>query len=91
MDEQAKINKDVVTKLKDMEKVLENLDDKVEEVGNSMREKFIVMKMLEMQVGQLVRWPMGNKGKFPRQSLGHEKAKASRTHFGEMKDHTRRP
>jgi hypothetical protein len=29
MDEQAKINKDVVTKFKAMEKILENLDDKV--------------------------------------------------------------
>jgi uncharacterized membrane protein YkoI len=32
MDEQAKINKDVVTKFEAMEKVLENLDGKVIEV-----------------------------------------------------------
>jgi hypothetical protein len=31
------------------------------EVGSSILEVFIVMKMLEMQVGQLVRHPMGNK------------------------------
>jgi hypothetical protein len=45
MDEQAKINKDAVTKFKAMEKVLENLDGKVTEVGSSIHEVFIVMKM----------------------------------------------
>jgi hypothetical protein len=53
MDEQAKINEDAVTKFKAMEKVLENLDGKVTEVRNSIREVFIMMKMLETQVGQL--------------------------------------
>jgi hypothetical protein len=48
-----------------MEKVLENLDGKVTEVEYSLREVFIIMKMLETQVGQLVRHPMGNKGEFP--------------------------
>jgi hypothetical protein len=66
MDEQAEINKDAVTKFEAMEKILDNLDDKVTEVGNSMHEVFIVMKMLETQVGQLVGRPMGNKGEFPR-------------------------
>jgi hypothetical protein len=47
MDEQAKINKDVVTKFDTMEKILENLDGKVTEVGSSIREVFITMKMLE--------------------------------------------
>jgi hypothetical protein len=46
MDEQAKINKDVVTKFEAMEKILENLDGKVTEVGSSIREVFITMKML---------------------------------------------
>jgi hypothetical protein len=64
MDEQAKINKDVVTKFEDMEKILEDLDGKVTGVGSSIREVFIVMKMLERQVGQLVRHPMGNKENF---------------------------
>jgi hypothetical protein len=41
MDEQAEINKDTVTKF----------GGKVTEVGNSIREVFIVMKMLETQVG----------------------------------------
>jgi hypothetical protein len=69
MDEQAKINKDVVTKFEAMEKILENFDGKVTKVGSSIQEVFIVMKMLETQVGQLVRCPMGNKGnpKVPRQ------------------------
>jgi hypothetical protein len=89
MDEQAKINKDVVTKFEAMEKILKNLDGKVTEAGGSLREVFIMMKMLEMQVGQLVRHPMGNKGEFPPQ--GPETVKATQTHSGEMEDHTRRP
>jgi hypothetical protein len=64
MDEQAKINKDAVTKFEAMQKVLENLDGKVTGVGNSLREVFIMMKMLETQVGQLAGQPMGNKGEF---------------------------
>jgi hypothetical protein len=84
MDGQAKINKDVIAKFKAMEKILKNLDGKVTEVGNSIREVFIVMKMLETQVGQLVRRPMGNKEEFPRQSQGLEMAKATQTHSGEM-------
>jgi uncharacterized protein YoxC len=63
MDEQAKINKDVVTKFDTMEKILENLDGKVMEVGNSIREVFIKMRRLETQVGQLVGHPMGSKGR----------------------------
>jgi hypothetical protein len=89
MDEQAKINKDVVTKFKAMEKILENLDGKVTEVGNSIREVFIMMKMLEMQVGQLVGRPMGNKEEFPRQSQGRKMEKATQTHSGKMEDHTK--
>jgi hypothetical protein len=61
MDEQAKINKDVVTKFEAMEKILENLDGKVTEVGSSIREVFIMMMMLETQVGQLVGHPMVTK------------------------------
>jgi hypothetical protein len=89
MDEQAKINKDVITKFEAIGKILENLDDKVTEVGNSIREVFIMMKMLETQVGQLVGHPMGNKGEFPRQSQGRKKEKATQTHSGEMEDHTK--
>jgi hypothetical protein len=33
MDEQAKINKDVITKFEGMEKILKNLDGEVTEVG----------------------------------------------------------
>jgi archaellum component FlaC len=67
MEEQDKINKDAITKFEAMERILENLDGKVTEVGNSIREVCIVMNMLETQVGQLVGHPMGNKGEFPRQ------------------------
>jgi hypothetical protein len=52
-------------------------------------EVFIVMKMLEWQVGQLVRHPMGNKREFPRQSQRPEEAKATQTHSGEMEDDTK--
>jgi hypothetical protein len=68
---------------------LENLDGKVTEVGNSICEVFIMMKMLETQVGQLVRRPMGSKGRLSVQSQGPEKAKATQTHSGEMEDHTK--
>jgi hypothetical protein len=68
---------------------LENLDGKVTEVGNSIREVFIMMKMLEMQVGQLAGRPMGDKEEFPRQPQGPKTAKATQTHSGEMEDHTK--
>jgi hypothetical protein len=70
-----------------MEKVLENLDGKVTEVGNSIREVFIMMKMLETQVGQLAGQPMGDKEEFPRQPQGPKMVKATQTHSGEMEDH----
>jgi hypothetical protein len=35
----SEINKDVVTKFEAMEKILENLDGKVREVGSSIREE----------------------------------------------------
>jgi hypothetical protein len=72
-----------------MEKILKNLDGKVTEVGSSIRKVFIVMKMLETQVGQLVGRPIGNKGEFPRQSQGREMAKATQNHLGEMEDRTK--
>jgi hypothetical protein len=89
MDEQAKIDKDIVTKLEAMEKILKNLDGKVTEVGSSIHEVFIVMKMLETQVGQLVGHPMGSKGRLSRQPQGPKTTKATRTHSGEMEDHTK--
>jgi hypothetical protein len=89
MDEQAKINEDVVTKSEATEKILENLDGKVTEVGNSLREVFIMMKMLETQVGQFVGRPMGNKEEFSRQPQGPKTAKAAQTHSGVMEDHTK--
>jgi hypothetical protein len=89
MDKKAKINKDIVTKFEAMEKVLENLDGKVTKVGSSIREVFIMMKMLETQVGQLVGRPMVNKGEFARQPQGPNVAKATQTHSGEMEDHTK--
>jgi hypothetical protein len=72
-----------------MEKVLENLDGKVTEVGSSIHEVFIVMKMLETQVGQLVGQPMGDKEEFLRQPHGPKMAKATQTHSREIVDHTK--
>jgi ribosomal protein L32 len=50
---QAKINKDTVTKFKTIDKVLENIDSNVTEVGSSNHQVLNMMKMLETQVGQL--------------------------------------
>jgi hypothetical protein len=65
MDEQAKINKDTVTMFKDIDKVLENIDRKVMEVGSSNHQVLNMMKMLEMQVGQLARRLTKDEGKLP--------------------------
>jgi hypothetical protein len=72
-----------------MEKILKNLDGKVTEVGSSIREVFIMMKMLETQVGQLVGHPMGSKGRLSVQSQGPKTVKATQTHSEEMEDHTK--
>jgi hypothetical protein len=85
----SKINKDAVTKFEATEKILENLDGKVTEVGSSIREVFIMMKMLETQVGQLAGRPMGSKGRLSGQPQGPKTAKATQTHSGEMEDHTK--
>jgi hypothetical protein len=89
INEQAKINKDIVTKFGAMEKILESLDGKVTEIGSSIREVFIMMKMSETQVGQLVGRPMCSKGRLSVQSQGPEEAKATQTHSGEMEGHTK--
>jgi hypothetical protein len=89
MDEQDKINKDVITKFETMEKILKNLDGKVTEVGSSIREVFIMIKMLETQVGQLAGRPMGSKGRLLVQSQGPETVKATQTRSREMEDHTK--
>jgi predicted transcriptional regulator len=48
-----------------------------------------MMKMLEMQVGQLAGQPMGDKEEFPRQPQGPKTTKATQTHSGETEDHTK--
>ena len=82
MDEQAKINKDTVTKFKAMDKVLENIDGKVTEVGSSNHQVLNMMKMLEMQVTQLVERLSCNEGRLPGQPQGPETAKSTQTHSG---------
>jgi hypothetical protein len=82
MDEQAKINKDTVTKFKAINKVLENIDSKVTEVGSSNHQVLNMMKMLETQVGQLAGCLSANEGKLPGQSQGPETAKAIQTRSG---------
>jgi hypothetical protein len=79
MDEQAKINKDTITKFKAIDKVLENIDSKVTEVGSSNHQVLNMMKMLETQVGQLVGRLSTNEGKLPRQPQGPEMEKAIQT------------
>jgi hypothetical protein len=41
------MSKDAVTKFEAIEKILKNLDGKVTDVGSSIREVFIMMKMLD--------------------------------------------
>jgi hypothetical protein len=86
-EEHNHVQEDAVTKFKAMEKILKNTDGKVMKVRSSIREVFIVM--IETQVGQLVGRSMGNKEKFLRQLQGPKTAKATQTHSGEMKDHTK--
>jgi hypothetical protein len=82
MDEQAKINKDIVTKFKAIDNVLENIDSKVMEVGSSNHQVLNMMMMLETQVGQLAGCLSANEGKLPVQPKGPEMAKAIQTHSG---------
>jgi hypothetical protein len=82
MDEQAKINKDTVTKFKAIDKVLESIDSKVTKVGNSNHQVLNMMKMLETQVGQLTGRLTTNEGKLPRQPKGLETAKVIKTCSG---------
>jgi hypothetical protein len=82
MDQQTKINKDTITKFKAIDKVLENIDSKVTEVGSSNHQVFNMMKMLETQVGQLVGHLTTNEGKLPKQPKGPETAKAIQTCSG---------
>jgi hypothetical protein len=63
MDEKAKINKDTATKFKTIDKVLENIDSKVTEVGSSNHQVLNMMKMLETQVGQLAGRLTNDEGK----------------------------
>jgi hypothetical protein len=76
MDEQAKINKNTITKFKAMDKVLENIDNKATEVRSSNHQVLNMMKMLEVQVGQLVGHLSANEGKLPGQPKGPKMAKA---------------
>jgi hypothetical protein len=82
MDEQAKINKDTVTKFKAIDKVLENIDSKVTEVGSSNHQVLNMMKILETQVGQLDGRLTTNEGKLPGQPKGPESANVIQTRSG---------
>jgi hypothetical protein len=79
---QAKINKYTVTKFKTIDKVLENIDSKVTEVGSSNHQVLNMMKMLETQVGQLAGRLTNDEGKLPGQPKGPESAKAIQTRSG---------
>jgi hypothetical protein len=79
MDEQAKINKDTVTKFKAIDKVLENIDSKVTEVGSSNHQVLNMMKILKTQVGQLAGHLTNDEGKLPGHPKGLELAKAIQT------------
>jgi hypothetical protein len=91
MDEQAKINKDTITKFKTIDKVLENIDRKVTEVGSSNHQVLNMMKILETQVGQLVGRFTNDEGKLPGQPKGLELAKAIQTRSGKETEDPERP
>jgi hypothetical protein len=80
--EQAKINKDTVTKFKATDKVLEKIDSKVTKVGSSNHQVVNMMKMLETKVGQLARHLTANEGKLPGQPKAPETAKSIQTRPG---------
>jgi hypothetical protein len=61
---------DTVTKFKDIDKVLENIDSKVTEVGSSNHQVLNMMKMLKTQVGQLAGHLSANEGKLPGKPKG---------------------
>jgi hypothetical protein len=82
MDEQAKINKGTITKFKTIDKVLENIDSKVTEVGSSDHQVLNMMKMLKMHVGQLAGRLTNDEGKLPGQPKSPESVKAIQTHSG---------
>jgi hypothetical protein len=90
MDEQAKINKDTVTKFKAIDKVLENIDSKVTEVGSSNHQLLNMMKMLETQVGQLDGRLSANEGKLPGQPKGPKMVKAIQTRSGKETEDPKR-
>jgi hypothetical protein len=90
MDEQANINKDTITKFKAIDKVLENIDSKVMEVGSSNHQVLNMMKMLETQVGQLIRHLSSNEGKLPGQPQGPETMKAIQTRSGKETEDSER-
>jgi hypothetical protein len=91
MDEQAKINKDTVTKFKAIDKVLENINNKVMKVGSSNHQVLNMMKMLETQVGQLAGHLTNDEGKLPGQPKGPESAKAIQTRAGKETEDPERP
>jgi hypothetical protein len=90
MDEQAKINKDTITKFKTIDKVLENIDSKVMEVGSSNHQVLNMMKMLETQVGQLVGCLTNDEGKLPGQRKSPESTKAIQTRSGKETEDSKR-
>jgi hypothetical protein len=90
MDEQAKINMDTITKFKAIDKVLENIDSKVTEVGSSNHQVLNMMKMLEMQVGKLAGLLTNDEGKLPGQPKGPESAKAIQTRSGKETEDLKR-
>jgi hypothetical protein len=76
---------------KTIDKVLENIDSKVTEVGSPNHQVLNMMKMLETQVGQVVECLSANEEKLPGQPQGLEMAKAIQTHSGKETDDPEHP
>ena len=76
---QEKINKDNQAKFKEIDRVLEGINDKVIEIGSSNERILKHTKIMEQQMGQLSQAIQGNKGAIPGNTMSAEQLKAIAT------------
>ena len=69
---QEKINKDNQAKFKEIDRVLERINDKVIEIGSSNEQILKHTKIMEQQMGQLSQAIQGNKGAIPGNTMSAE-------------------
>ena len=76
---QEKINKDNQARFKEIDRVLERVNDKVIEIGSSNEQILKHTKIMEQQMGQLSQAIQGNKGAIPDNTMSAEQLKAIAT------------